>query len=134
VDTHAASHTLALITAGTGAAGPHAQFPSSPAGLRRAIAWIQRHTQDATTLIVIDGTGSYGAILTEQLVAANSSWLNTRRARRVDTRKSSPADQAVQSAYCARALRDQQQVGRHGPFPGGVGHRSHSIPDAVFVQ
>lgn len=70
VDTHAASHTLALITAGTGAVQQHAQFPTSPAGLRRATGWIQRHTQDATTLIVIDGAGSYGATFTEQLTTA----------------------------------------------------------------
>lgn len=32
VDTHAASHTLALITASTGAVGQQAQFPTSPQG------------------------------------------------------------------------------------------------------
>ncbi|GAA2914045.1 IS110 family transposase [Actinoplanes cyaneus] len=73
VDTHAASHTLALITAGTGAVNQQAQFPTSPAGLRRAAGWIQRHTQNAATLIVIDGAGSYGATFTEQLVAAGST-------------------------------------------------------------
>jgi transposase len=70
VDTHAASHTLALITANTGAVRQQAQFPTSPAGLRRAIGWIQRHIQQAATLIVIDGAGSYGATFTEQLIAA----------------------------------------------------------------
>jgi transposase len=70
VDTHAATHTLALITADTGAIRQQAQFPTSPAGLRRAVGWIRRHTQDAATLVVIDGAGSYGATFTEQLVAA----------------------------------------------------------------
>ncbi|GAB1690902.1 hypothetical protein [Krasilnikovia sp. M28-CT-15] len=42
VDTHAASHTLALITTSTSAVRQQAQFPASPAGLRRAVGWIQR--------------------------------------------------------------------------------------------
>ena len=37
VDTQAASDTLALITSGTGALWQQAQFPTSPAGLRRAV-------------------------------------------------------------------------------------------------
>ena len=70
VDTHAASHTLALITASTGVVRQQAQFPTTPAGLRRAVGWIQRHTPDASAVVVIDGAGSYGATFTEQLVAA----------------------------------------------------------------
>lgn len=70
VETHAASHTLARITASTGTVQQHAQFPTSPAGLHRATGWIPRHTRDTTTLIVIGGAGSYGATFTEQLTAA----------------------------------------------------------------
>jgi transposase len=70
VDTHAAGHTFALINAATGALADTQDFPTSPAGLRRALAWIQRRTDAQTVLVVIDGTGSYGAVLTEQLVTA----------------------------------------------------------------
>ncbi|GAA0485371.1 hypothetical protein Ade02nite_08850 [Paractinoplanes deccanensis] len=70
VDTHAASHTLVLIAAGTGAVSQQAQFPASPARLRRAVGGIQRHSQNTAPLIVIDGAGPYGATFTEQLVAA----------------------------------------------------------------
>ena len=41
-----------------------------PDRLRRALAWIQRRTHHRTVLVVIDGTGSYGAVLTEQLNTA----------------------------------------------------------------
>lgn len=70
VDTHAASHTFALINAATGTLADTQDFPTSPAGLRRALAWIQRRTGAQTVLVVIDGTGSYGAVLTEQLLTA----------------------------------------------------------------
>jgi transposase len=106
VDTHAASHTLALISADTGAVRQQAQFPANTAGLRRAVGWIQRHTQNATALIVIDGAGSYGATFTEQLAAAG--WTvaeapdvpaSTRRRR-----GKSDAVDAVAMAQAARSL------------------------------
>jgi transposase len=106
VDTHAASHTLALITTGTGAVGQHAQFPTSPAGLRRAIGWIQRQTQDATTLIVIDGAGSYGAILTEQLIAAGLIVAEAPDVPAITRRRRGKSDalDAVAMAHAARSL------------------------------
>ena len=57
VDTHAASHTFALINAATGALADTGDFPTSAAGLRRALAWIERRTDAQTVLVVIDGTG-----------------------------------------------------------------------------
>ncbi len=70
VDTHAANHTFALVDATTGTLADIQRFPTSAAGLRRAITWIHRHTADRSVLVVIDGAGSYGAILTAQLQAA----------------------------------------------------------------
>lgn len=105
VDTHAASHTLALITAGTGAVSQRAQFPASPAGLRRAVGWIQRHTRDAATLIVIDGAGSYGATFTEQLVTAG---LTVAEAPDVpsSTRRRRGKSDAVDAVAMAQAARN----------------------------
>lgn len=40
VDTHAATHSLALITAATGGIVKEAVFPNSPEGLDRALSWI----------------------------------------------------------------------------------------------
>jgi transposase len=64
VDTHAATHTMTLLTA-TGGVVEHRVFPNSAAGLRRALTWIGNRIQDRTCLVVVEGTGSYGAQLTE---------------------------------------------------------------------
>ena len=61
VDTHARTHALAVVAA----AGPliaEAEFPTSPAGLTRAVAWAGRRTGgDLDALWAIEGVGSYGA-------------------------------------------------------------------------
>ena len=106
VDTHAASHTLALITASTGAVHQQAQFPTSPAGLRRATAWIQRHTQDTTTLVVIDGAGSYGATFTEQLTAAGYTVTEAPDVPAISRRRHGKSDalDAIAMAQATRGL------------------------------
>jgi len=106
VDTHAASHTLALITADTGAVGQHAQFPTSPAGLRRAGDWIQRHTQNAPALIVIDGAGSYGAVFAEQLTTAGLTVAEAPDVAAISRRGRGKSDalDAVAMAQAARGL------------------------------
>jgi Transposase len=65
VDTHAATHTMSLLIAATDAVVEHRNFPTSAAGLRRALTWIGNRTQDQACLVVVEGTGSYGAQLTE---------------------------------------------------------------------
>lgn len=61
VDTHARNHVLAILTA-TGEAIDTQQFPTTPAGIGRAIAWAARRTGgDLATLWVIEGVASYGA-------------------------------------------------------------------------
>lgn len=69
VDTHAATHTYALVEAGTGKHVETQTFPTSPAGLSRAEVWIGRRTGGGldTVLISAEGTGSYGAVLAERL-------------------------------------------------------------------
>lgn len=106
VDTHAASHTLALITAGTGAVGQQAQFPTSPSGLRRGVDWIQRHTHQAPTLIVIDGAGSYGATFTEQLSAAGLTVVEAPDVAATTRRRRGKSDvvDAVAMAQAVRSL------------------------------
>jgi len=70
VDTHAASHTLAVVTGGPGAVLAKATFPTTPAGLSRAVGWVRRRTADRSVLLVVEGIGSYGAMLTGRLHAA----------------------------------------------------------------
>jgi transposase len=70
VDTHAATHTYALVAGGSGALLDSAVFPTTTAGVLRAQGWIDRRVATASTLVVVEGTGSFGAILTERLQAA----------------------------------------------------------------
>ncbi len=68
VDTHARSHTLALIDPATGAVQGSASFPTSPAGLGRAVTWVAKRA-GGPVLVVIEGVGSYGAGLARRVSA-----------------------------------------------------------------
>lgn len=63
VDTHAKTHTFAILAAGTGQRIDSAAFPTTATGLSRALSWIHRRTNGAV-LVAVEGTGSYGANLT----------------------------------------------------------------------
>ena len=63
VDTHARTHTYAVIAPNGEQIGTES-FPNSLAGRKRAIAWVNRRTQsEVRVLWVIEGVGSYGALL-----------------------------------------------------------------------
>lgn len=72
VDTHAATHSYAIIAAPNDALVDQATFPTTPAGLRRARDWIGRRTDGDLdgVLISAEGTGSYGAVLGDVLAEA----------------------------------------------------------------
>ena len=96
VDTHARTHTLAILGAATGALIANEQFPTTPAGMNRAVAWVARRTGgDLATLWVIEGVASYGARLTR---AATQAGYEVIEATRMDARarrgtgKSDPLD------------------------------------------
>lgn len=67
IDTHAATHHLAIIESCTGSLVDDAEFPTHAKGLMRALDWIARRTSETTAgeadqvLISCEGTGSYGA-------------------------------------------------------------------------
>ena len=64
VDTHARSHTIAILVSATGEPIATEQFPSTAAGMDRAIAWVARRTAgDLAALWVIEGVATYGARL-----------------------------------------------------------------------
>ncbi|QCO98441.1 IS110 family transposase [Arthrobacter sp. 24S4-2] len=64
VDTHARNHVYAILDATNGAMLDKQAFPTSAAGINRAIKWVARRTNaDADTLWVVEGAASYGAIL-----------------------------------------------------------------------
>lgn len=70
IDTHARTHTYAIVNTRTGARDGCQTFPVSAAGIHRAVAWIQRHTSGAI-LAAVEGTRSYGATITHALTANN---------------------------------------------------------------
>jgi transposase len=64
VDTHARNHVYAILDTTNGALLDTQSFPTTAAGINRAIKWVARRTNaDADTLWVIEGAASYGAIL-----------------------------------------------------------------------
>jgi transposase len=65
VDTHAKTHTFTIVDGPTGTSLETVTFPTSPVGLTRALSWVERHTPP-TRLLVVEGIGSYGALLAEQ--------------------------------------------------------------------
>ncbi|MCW2134097.1 Transposase IS116/IS110/IS902 family protein [Arthrobacter sp. VKM Ac-2550] len=70
VDTHARNHVYAILAAKTGELIDTQAFPTTGAGINRAIAWVARRTNaDADTLWVIEGAASYGAVLAGTVAA-----------------------------------------------------------------
>jgi len=65
VDTHAATHTYALLESPSGKELVTETFPTTPAGLSRAAAWVGRRTGGDVdgVLVSAEGTGSYGAVM-----------------------------------------------------------------------
>lgn len=64
VDTHAKTHTYAVIETASGQLLGCEQFPTAPPGMARAISWAGRLTGgDAEALWVIEGVATYGARL-----------------------------------------------------------------------
>jgi len=69
VDTHAKTHTYAVIDAKSGQLLGCEQFPTSPPGIARAIGWAGRLTRgEADTLWSIEGVATYGAKLARAAV------------------------------------------------------------------
>jgi transposase len=92
VDTHARTHTYAIIRAATGQTVSSATFPAHSAGIRRATAWMRRHAS-GPTLVAMEGTSSYGANLTRALLSEG-----------VDVREVSPP---VRNARAMRGKSDE---------------------------
>lgn len=70
VDTHARTHTLTRIDTRTGLIDGPQTFPTSPAGLARALGWITRGTPYGEVLVAMEGVRSYGATFTTVITSA----------------------------------------------------------------
>ncbi|PCC25516.1 IS110 family transposase [Glutamicibacter sp. BW78] len=82
VDTHAKTHTYAILASTTGHVTVTGTFPTSPAGISRALAWASRRTSGESLLFSVEGASSYGAGLTRALTAARLPVCDVRPPRR----------------------------------------------------
>ena len=121
VDTHAATHTMTLVIAATGAVVEQRTFPTSVAGLRRALAWIVNRTQDRACLVVVEGTGSYGARLTELFTEGG---IVVAEAPSVSAARSRGKDDVMDSARIARLCWGSGSISCAGREPAASGPRS----------
>lgn len=103
VDTHAATHAFALVAGQTGAVLDNATFPTTSAGLLRAQAWLDRRVTNEPTLVVIEGTGSFGAILTERLQMAGCQVVEAARMPAGNRRGKGKSDE-LDAVRIARAV------------------------------
>lgn len=105
VDTHARTHTYAVVAAKTGALIETATFPTSAAAIDRALAWMTRKTA-GEVLVAAEGTASYGARMTS--IMSSAGWTvrevkPPRRSTRAGNGKSDPID-AVAAARSVLAV------------------------------
>jgi len=64
VDTHARTHTLAIVATDTGREVDTRTFPSTSSGHARARAWLRRRCSEASSVLVaMERTNSYGNML-----------------------------------------------------------------------
>ena len=111
VDTHARKHVYAIIAAAGGELLETREFPTTGAGINRAIAWVARRTgADLATLWVIEGAASYGAVLAGAVAAAGYQVAEAARMAAMPRRgvgKSDPLD-AHRIASAVLPLEEQQ--------------------------
>jgi transposase len=110
VDTHARTHTFTAVHATTGAVVDTAAFPATSAGMDRAINWIRRRTGGERVFAAVEGTSSYGARLTQALLAADIEVGEVRpptRSSRALTGKSDPIDAEAAARSVLGRPRDQ---------------------------
>jgi transposase len=104
VDTHADMHVAAALDPVGGVLGVR-EFPATPAGYTRLLAWMGEF--GTVALVGIEGTGSYGAGLARHMAAAGIRVVEVDRSDRQDRRrqgKSDPLD-AVSAARAAQSGR-----------------------------
>jgi len=111
VDTHAGAHVAAALDPIGGLLGV-AEFPATPAGYARLLAWLGGF--GTVCLAGIEGTGSYGAGLARHIAAAGVRVVEVDRADRQDRRRAGKSD-PLDAVSAARAA----QSGRAAGAPKG---------------
>ncbi|PYI65467.1 IS110 family transposase [Arthrobacter livingstonensis] len=107
VDTHAQTNTYAILAAVSGQVVDTATFPTSPPGLKRAIAWIHRRSEPGKTLVAIEGTNSYGSGLTRALRQTELDFCEVRPPRRTSRAGRGKSDD-IDALAAARTVLGEQ--------------------------
>lgn len=110
VDTHARNHVYAIVTT-TGELLDTGEFPTTKAGINRALAWAGRRIGgDAETLWVIEGAATYGAVLTGAVTAQGYEVAEAARTSAGDRRGLGKSDalDAHRIAVAVLPLREKQ--------------------------
>jgi transposase len=117
VDTHARTHTYAVLAANGAHLGTET-FPNTHAGRARAVTWAARRTGgDVRALWVVEGTGSYGALLAGTATRAGYRVVEAPRVKayasaRRGAGKSDPLDAAAIAAAVLPLEESQLRIPR----------------------
>lgn len=102
VDTHAAKHAYAVVGAATGAVVARAQFPTSPAGLARAVEWIVTRAP-GSRMVAVECVSSYGAGLAQELGTHGERVCEVKPPKRAERTVRGKSDQ-IDAIAAARAV------------------------------
>jgi transposase len=103
IDTHARTHTYAIINTRTGSREACQTFPVSAPGMNRAVAWIQRNTE-GRCIAAVEGTRSYGATITHALTEHQVAVVEAKPPRRKDQAGRGKSDQIDATAAALSLL------------------------------
>lgn len=114
VDTHADTHTAAVVDGNGGVLGQR-QFPATGPGYAALLAWLASFGQVA--IVGVEGTGAYGAGLARYLQAAGVALVEVDRPNRAARRRAGKSD-PLDAVAAARAALGRVAT---GVPKGGVG-------------
>lgn len=121
VDCHARTHTYAITDAGTGQQLDCEQFPTTKAGMQRALTWAARRTGgDASVVWVIEGIATYGAQLARIVTDAGYDIVEAPRMSARSRRGIGKSDPLDARAIAAAVLSCDEAQLRHPRRDDGV--------------
>lgn len=111
VDTHARTHTYAVVAAKTGHLAAVEVFPVTGEGIMRALGWVGDNTS-GRVLFSVEGTSSYGASLTRALEERQLAVCETRPPRRQSRAGQGKSDQidAFAAAHAVLGLEEDALI------------------------
>lgn len=106
VDTHARTHTYVVVETVAGRVLAQETFPTSPPGLLRARAWIERQCPLDGVLAAVEGTSTYGARLMSVLTDGDIAVVEVQAPKRGERRHGK--SDAIDAEAAARTILRQE--------------------------